>query len=63
MPFNSTEKFALTIVELLTETSDFCVFVKGAPEKIWQLCSEILNEQATEPKTNEWERNFADTNQ
>jgi len=37
MPFNSTEKFALTIVEQKTADSDFCVYVKGAPEKIWKL--------------------------
>jgi len=37
MPFNSTEKFALTIVEQKTADSDYCVYVKGAPEKIWKL--------------------------
>lgn len=41
MPFNSTEKFALTIVELNTPTSDYCVYIKGAPEKIWKLSSFI----------------------
>ena len=41
MPFNSNEKFALTIVELPTSSSDYCVYIKGAPEKIWKLCSYV----------------------
>ena len=41
MPFNSTEKFALTIVELKTASSDYCVFIKGAPEKIWKMSKHI----------------------
>jgi sodium/potassium-transporting ATPase subunit alpha len=38
MPFNSTNKYALTIVEYQTNDSNYCVFIKGAPEKIWSLC-------------------------
>lgn len=41
MPFNSTNKYALTIVEYQTGDSNYCVFIKGAPEKIWSLCQRI----------------------
>jgi sodium/potassium-transporting ATPase subunit alpha len=44
MPFNSTNKYALSIVEQPTSDSDYCVYIKGAPEKIWKFCSKILNE-------------------
>ena len=44
MPFNSTNKYALSIV--LQETSDsyYCAYIKGAPEKIWKFCGRILHE-------------------
>ena len=42
MPFNSTVKFALTIVEQKTSDSDYCVYMKGAPERIWKYCSNVL---------------------
>ena len=35
MPFNSSVKFALTVVEQETTNSDYCVYIKGAPERIW----------------------------
>ena len=41
MPFNSTNKFALNICEYATSDSDYCLFIKGAPEKIWSYCSQI----------------------
>ncbi|EAR87213.3 Na,H/K antiporter P-type ATPase alpha subunit family protein (macronuclear) [Tetrahymena thermophila SB210] len=62
MPFNSTEKFALTIVEYKTETSDYCVYVKGAPEKIWKFCSHVLEGEQTVPITQEWEKKFQQIN-
>jgi sodium/potassium-transporting ATPase subunit alpha len=62
MPFNSIEKFALTIVELKTPNSDYCVYIKGAPEKIWNMCSEVQNKNVTEKKSAEWEKNFLAAN-
>lgn len=62
MPFNSNEKFALTIVELRTETSDYCVQIKGAPEKIWKLSSHIQNLEKVEKISTEWENKFAAAN-
>ena len=44
MPFNSTNKFSLCIVKYETENSHFCVFIKGAPEKIWSFSKYIAEE-------------------
>jgi len=62
MPFNSTEKFALTIVELKSENSDYCVYIKGAPEKIWKMSSSIQNNQLVERKNAESEKSFFEAN-
>lgn len=37
MPFNSANKYALTIVEAPDSYSNYTVLIKGAPEKIWAL--------------------------
>lgn len=42
MTFNSNNKYALTLVEHTTPDSLYCVLVKGAPEKVWSLCNNIL---------------------
>jgi len=44
MPFNSTNKYALSIVETKTDDSEYCIYIKGAPEKIWKFCSSLLIE-------------------
>jgi len=41
MPFNSTNKYAFLIVEYETTDSHYCLFTKGAPEKIWALCDTV----------------------
>lgn len=43
MPFNSTNKYAFVLVEYETPTSHYCLFSKGAPEKIWTLCDKVYN--------------------
>ncbi|EGR34406.1 K antiporter P-type alpha subunit family protein, putative [Ichthyophthirius multifiliis] len=42
-PFNSKDKFSLIIIEKEDENNNFCVYLKGAPEKIWNFCSHIQN--------------------
>lgn len=42
MPFNSKDKYALCIVEYSKTDSEYCILLKGAPEKIWAKCSYIL---------------------
>jgi sodium/potassium-transporting ATPase subunit alpha len=42
VPFNSAHKFALKVVKCKTANSDWCVFLKGAPERVWDKCSHVL---------------------
>ena len=44
MPFNSTNKYALSIVKQEGPDHHFVAYIKGAPEKIWKYCGRILNE-------------------
>ena len=44
MPFNSTNKYALSIVKQEGPDHHWVVYIKGAPEKIWKFCSRILYE-------------------
>lgn len=62
MPFNSSFKFALTIVEEKTQDSDYCIYMKGAPEKIWSLCTGINIKGEKKIKTKEWSEKFAKVN-
>jgi len=44
MPFNSTNKYALSIVRQESADSIYCAYIKGAPEKVWKYCGRILYE-------------------
>jgi sodium/potassium-transporting ATPase subunit alpha len=41
MLFNSTHKYALSIVSNPIQGSYYTVFIKGAPEKLWASCAYI----------------------
>ena len=41
LPFNSTNKYAFSINHWETDDSHYCIFTKGAPEKIWKLCTSV----------------------
>jgi len=59
MPFNSTEKYALSIVEYDNKgDSDYCIFIKGAPEKLWAKCAYILVEGGNVKLDRDWEKKF-----
>lgn len=62
MPFNSSYKFALTIVEQKTADSDYCIYMKGAPEKIWNYCTSIIIKGDRKTKNKEWSDKFAKVN-
>jgi len=62
IPFNSAWKYALTVTDYKTENSDNCIFIKGAPEKIWQLSSHILVNNEPVPINAEWRRKFEKVN-
>jgi len=42
LAFNSSNKYALSIVEYKTNNSEYCVLIKGAAEKIWTFCGSVL---------------------
>ena len=42
VPFNSAHKFALKVVKCKTTDSEWCVFLKGAPERVWDKCSDVF---------------------
>lgn len=47
MPFNSNNKYALTIVEQETDDSYYCLYIKGAPERVWKFCGKLYAEGRT----------------
>jgi sodium/potassium-transporting ATPase subunit alpha len=63
MPFNSTNKYALTVLEYPTPDSQYCVYIKGAPEKVWTLCSKVLVEGRNKDITKDVEADFTKVNE
>ena len=62
MPFNSTNKYALSIVIQETADSFYMVYIKGAPEKVWKNCGRILFEGRYKPIDKEDKTNFDGVN-
>jgi sodium/potassium-transporting ATPase subunit alpha len=62
MPFNSTNKYAFSVNYCPRDDSHFCVFMKGAPERIWARCTFIDKGGQPVPKTEEWEKKFLEAN-
>lgn len=58
MPFNSTNKYAFLIVHYETENSHYCLFTKGAPEKIWSLCDKVYENGQNLAKNYYWNESF-----
>ena len=58
MPFNSLNKYAFAIVDYETEDSHYCLFSKGAPERIWGLCSTVSINGKQEDKSPYWDKIF-----
>ena len=54
VPFNSAHKFALKVVKYNTPSSDWCLFLKGAPERVWDKCSHILIKDKHVPFTKDY---------
>ena len=44
MPFNSTNKYALSIVRQEGPDYHWVAYIKGAPEKVWKYCGRTLCE-------------------
>ncbi|KAL4447136.1 hypothetical protein ABPG74_013988 [Tetrahymena malaccensis] len=62
MPFNSSVKFALTIVEEKSNNSNYCIYIKGAPEKIWAYCSSVFVSSKTDSINQKWKDEFKKVN-
>jgi sodium/potassium-transporting ATPase subunit alpha len=62
MPFNSTNKYALSIVRQETLDGNYVVYIKGAPEKIWKFCGRILFEGKYKQIDKEDKQNFDGVN-
>jgi sodium/potassium-transporting ATPase subunit alpha len=63
MPFNSTNKYAFLIVEYERDDSHYCIFTKGAPERIWGLCDKVYYKGKMEEKNEEWNKKFEKINE
>lgn len=60
--FNSTNKYALYIVEYPTVDSHYCIFIKGAPEKIWNFSSNIMINKDIHPITDDIRKEYTEVN-
>lgn len=63
MPFNSTNKYAFIICEYETKESHYCLFTKGAPEKLWTLCNSVYDKGEVKMKNQDWEDAFKNINE
>ena len=57
IPFNSTNKYQLSIHEVPEQTG-YLLVMKGAPERILEKCSHILVDGKNVALTDEWKENF-----
>ncbi|CAG9331213.1 unnamed protein product [Blepharisma stoltei] len=67
IPFNSANKYAVTIHEPTdwnpdNHKKDCILFMKGAPEQLWERCTTILNKGVATPITEEVKSRFAKAN-
>lgn len=62
MPFNSTNKYALSIVRQDGPDHHWVVYIKGAPEKIWKFCGRTLFEGKYKQIDAEEKRKFEEVN-
>jgi sodium/potassium-transporting ATPase subunit alpha len=62
VPFNSTNKFALSIVEYPVQDSHYAIIMKGAPERVIKFCTKILIDGQEVPFTEDWKRKYLEAN-
>lgn len=58
IPFNSTNKWHLTIIEKEHEDGDYIILIKGAPERIKGMCNRIRINDEDLPWDDDWEEEF-----
>lgn len=62
MPFNSTNKYALSMIAQDGPDHHYVSYIKGAPEKIWKYCGRILHEGQYKTIDNQDRKNFDSVN-
>eukprot|EP01016_Furgasonia_blochmanni_P015567 TRINITY_DN1855_c0_g1_i6.p1 TRINITY_DN1855_c0_g1~~TRINITY_DN1855_c0_g1_i6.p1 ORF type:complete len:973 (-),score=185.06 TRINITY_DN1855_c0_g1_i6:1267-4185(-) len=62
VPFNSSLKYALKICTIPSNDSEYCVYIKGAPEKIWTFCSHIYVNGEVQRIDEKWQLEFNNAN-
>lgn len=58
MPFNSSNKYALSVVRQEGPDHHYVIYIKGAPEKIWKFCGRLLFEGKYKNIDSEDRKNF-----
>jgi len=58
IPFNSKNKYQLSIHTIEGNSEEKLLLIKGAPERIWKLCNRIMLDGEVEDITPEWVENF-----
>ncbi|KAI9592828.1 hypothetical protein BDF19DRAFT_387969 [Syncephalis fuscata] len=58
IPFNSENKWALSIHQKKHANGDLTLYIKGAPERVLRLCSSILSNNGPEPLTSTHQENY-----
>ncbi|KAG1348857.1 hypothetical protein G6F62_003745 [Rhizopus arrhizus] len=61
IPFNSDNKWAMTIHRMEHERGDLTLYVKGAPERVLALCDAILTDAGAVPLSQEHRDAFTET--
>lgn len=61
IPFNSTNKWALSIHRKKHDTGEFMIYLKGAPERVLRLCSTFFDGNQAVPLTAEHSKKFDET--
>ncbi|KAI9297876.1 hypothetical protein K502DRAFT_300279 [Neoconidiobolus thromboides FSU 785] len=61
IPFNSDNKWAMTISQVPHANGDLILYLKGAPERVLRLCSTILIDGQAIPLTEEHQAKFQET--
>ncbi|KAI0236150.1 hypothetical protein L0F63_004266 [Massospora cicadina] len=61
IPFNSDNKWAMTISQVPHANGSLTLFLKGAPERVLRLCSTILVNGAAESLTEDHRKQFQET--
>ncbi|KAJ5078231.1 intein-containing sodium/potassium-transporting atpase subunit alpha precursor [Anaeramoeba ignava] len=63
LPFNSTNKFMLTIHQISQDSEEVILMMKGAPERIITRCSTIMINGEELELTEEWRRRYEEANE